>query len=309
MDRGIVNPGQLPLDTDFLFPQQAAMIGLGYALETILGQQTVVSGLGVSPTTVPSMSVTVARGSITALTNLESTAYGSIAADTTDQLMKMGINPSPQNIGPFAAPTTAGQSVNILVQASFVEADSVPVVIPYYNATNPAVPFSGPNNTGAAQNTRRRQTVNISTIVGTAATTGTQTTPTPTATPLAVITIAYGATSITSGNIIVHPLCPIRPGVANLSPTAGYRYNLDGTIEQWVATTLTTAGSGNTLFSVALPLAYPHAQVLCHSSWGGNAPPSPGSNASVILDNQHVQVGLNVSGAGSFAVTIRSLGN
>lgn len=284
------------------------MIGLGYLAEMILGDGTVVTGLGVSQTTVPSMSVTVARGAITDLTTLEATAYGSIGPDTTDSLLKMGINWTSQNLGPFTAPVTAGQSVNILVQAAFLEADTVPVVIPYYNASNPAVPFSGPSNSGATQNTRRKQTVALSTVVGTAATTGTQVTPTATATPLAVITIANGASSIVNANIAVHPACPRRPGLSAIGSTIA-RTNLDGTIEQFFTAALTTSGAGTQTFSVALPDPYPNVHTWAMAGWGGTAPPSNAGVAASPGDLGHVNISINCAGAATFGVAIQTIGH
>ena len=219
VDRPIVYPGSLPLDTDLLALAQNMMIDVGWLKQMILGTGTYVVGLGVTQTTVASFSVTVGAGAITSLTTLEATAYGSLSSDTTDNLVKMGINFAPTTVGPFTAPVVGGQSVNILIQAAFSEADGVPVVLNYYNASNPAAPYSGPANAGTSQNTRRRQTVTISSIVGTAAATGSQVTPTPTATPLAVITIANGAANI--ANMMEPPLPPV-PAVPPVVCTAAF---------------------------------------------------------------------------------------
>ena len=46
----------------------------------------------------------------------------------------------------LTAPTTAGQSISYLIEASFAEAASTAVALPYYNASNPSVAYSGPAN-------------------------------------------------------------------------------------------------------------------------------------------------------------------
>ncbi len=47
MDRNIVYPSAIPLDTDLLSVNKNAMIGLGFLAQAVLGTSTVVDGLGV----------------------------------------------------------------------------------------------------------------------------------------------------------------------------------------------------------------------------------------------------------------------
>lgn len=223
MDRSIVYAGSLPLDTDILYPQQAAMVALAGLTKMVMGTASTIDGLAVTQSAAPNMSVLVASGSITALVNLEPNAYGAINADNTNQIVKIGVNRGTTTLGPFTAPGTAGQSVNILIQAAFAEADGVPVVLPYYNASNPAVPYSGPSNSGTAQNTRRVQGVTLAAKIGTAATTGSQVTPSADSgyVPVAVVTIANGASSIVNANISVHPSAPyVRALLPAVTPIA-----------------------------------------------------------------------------------------
>jgi hypothetical protein len=76
-------------------------------------------------------------------------------------------------------------------------------VLPYYNASNPAQAYSGPNNLGTSQNTLRQDTVQLTLTAGVPATTGSQTTPaTPVGqTALYTVTVAYGASTVVAGNI------------------------------------------------------------------------------------------------------------
>jgi hypothetical protein len=221
MDRGLVYPGSIPLDTDLLNTNRNAMTALGYLAQAVFGTNTVVDGLSCTPTVPASLTVTVGPGSITALTVVDMLAYGSLAADTADPLVKMGINLAPTSFT-LSPPTASGRSVNYLIQAALQESDSDPVVLPYYNAANPTQPYSGPANSGIAQNTNRIQRVQLQLEAGAAANTGSQTTP-----PvdngwvgLYVITLSYGQTTVGAVNIVQLPTAPfvtwklpaLRPG-------------------------------------------------------------------------------------------------
>ena len=212
MDRNIVYPGAIPLDTDILTINRNTLIALGYLVQATLGSNTVVDGLACAPTSPASMSVTVGPGSITTLTTIDPLAYGALPADNTDPLVKMGINTTPTSFT-LTAPTSSGESIAYLIEASFLESDTDPVILPYYNAANPAQPYSGPSNSGAAQNTARIERVQLQVKSGAPAPTGTQATP-PVDSGwfgLYVITVAYGATSITAANIETLPTAPFIP--------------------------------------------------------------------------------------------------
>ena len=202
MDRKIIYPGAIPLETDLLATNRNAMVAIAALTNDLLGSSTSVGGLPCTPTSTPSMSVLVGAGTIYSLQNLDGTAYSSLGADTTHQVVKQGIMLDPATLS-CPAPATVGYSVNYLVQATFQEVDSNAVVLPYYNASNPAVAYSGPGNSGATQATDRLGQVVLSAKAGIAATTGTQTTPAPDAgyVGLWVVTVAHGQTTITSGNI------------------------------------------------------------------------------------------------------------
>ena len=192
MDRVINYPGAIPLDTDLLQTNKNTMIALGYAMQAILGTGTYVDGLACTPTSPPSLGVSVGTGSIYSLAGIDATAYGTLAADTADQILKQGIviGSTPFTITP---PSTSGQSVVYLVQAQFQEVDGGSVVLPYYNASNPAVAYSGPGGSGLAQNTNRQGKCILSLKVGTIAPTGSQVSPAPDAgyTGLWTITVPH----------------------------------------------------------------------------------------------------------------------
>ena len=225
MDRNIVYPGSIPLDTDLLATNRHAMVALGGLLRAVLGTSTVVDGLVVAPTTPASLAVTVGAGSVTQLATVDAAAYGSLAADTASALVKMGINLAATTLA-VTLPSSSGQSVTHLVEVAFQEADTDPVVLPYYNAANPAMPYLGPGNTGTAQNTRRVQRVQIQIKPGVPAATGTQVAPAVDAgwVGLATVTLAFGQASVIAGNIatlitapsLSYKLPDLRPGFATM---------------------------------------------------------------------------------------------
>jgi hypothetical protein len=225
MDRSIVYPGSIPLDTDLLNTNRNTMIALGALAQATLGTSTVTDGLAVAPTAPASLTITCGPGSITQLVTVDQNAYGSLAADTTDALLKMGVNLTSTSFT-LAAPTTTGQSIAYLLEAAFQESDTNPAVLPYYNAASPASPYLGPSNTGVAQATERIQRVQFQIKASAPAVTGTQVTPTVDSgwSGLAVITVAYGQTQITATNItqlagspaLQYKLPALRPGFSQI---------------------------------------------------------------------------------------------
>ncbi len=255
MDRTIVYPGSIPLDTDVLQLNRNTMIALGALMKAVLGTATVVDGLVVSPTTPNSLSVSVGPGSITAFAVVDTTPYGSLPADS-DGVLKMGVNREPTT-QTLSAPTVVGQSVAYLIEAAFLETDTNPLVLPYYNASNPAQPWLGPANAGSAQPTSRVQQVQLKAIPGVAAPTGSQLTPPVDAgwVGLAVVTLAFGQSTVGPGNIVPYVSAPVlqyhlpqlRPGYASLQAftTSGY-FTVPNGVSQAKVTVIGGGGAGGT---------------------------------------------------------------
>lgn len=212
MDRQIVYPGAIPLETDLLNTNKYAMMGLAKLSAAMMGSNTYLHGLACTPSSPASMVVNVAKGQIYSLQNVDGTAYSSLAADTTNTILKQGIILG-STLFTLTAPTTAGQSINYLIQVAYSDMDSGATVLPYYNASNPSVAYSGPNNSGTAQNTVRSGVCVVALKAGVAATTGTQTTPAPDTgyTAVWVVTVAQGASTVTASNITVAPNAPFLP--------------------------------------------------------------------------------------------------
>ncbi|MEE3500205.1 hypothetical protein [Acidiphilium acidophilum] len=225
MDRTIVYPGAIPLDTDILNINRNVLVGIGALSAAVLGTTMVADGLGCLPSVPASLTITLAPGSITQFGPVDANAYGSLAADTSEQIVKMGINLDPVTFT-LTAPVSSGQSVNYLIEATFAETDAGPVVLPYVNAANPSVPYSGPGNSGAAQNTARIERVQLQVKPGAAAAAGTQTTPAVDEgwVGLYVVTVNYGQSAITASDIAALPQAPfigfklpqLRPGFSSI---------------------------------------------------------------------------------------------
>lgn len=265
MDRNIVYPGSIPLDTDLLNAQKSTMIALGFLMHATFGSGTYFDGLPCTQTTVPSMSIQIGAGSVMSVSTVDNTAFGSLPPDVADPLIKMGINLATTTLL-LTAPTTTGYSINYLVEGAFQETDQTPLVLPYYNSTMPSVPFSGPANTGAAQNTQRLQRVNIQLKAGTPATTGTQTTPAVDGGffPLYVITVAYGAISVVNANISLAPGAPFVP----TKLTGGTFYKSGSGV--------TTTGNGDTInFATPFPTACTQVVITEASGGGWGGTPAP----------------------------------
>lgn len=203
MDRQQVYPGQILPETTLLNMAKDSMIGLAKLSAAILGTSTIANGLACTPNSPAALNVIVGAGEIYSLQNIDSTAFSSLASDTAHQIVKQGILLDPVTLA-TPAPATGGFSVVYLIQATFTETDSNPVVLPYYNASNPAQAYSGPANAGTTNNTVRKGLVTVTAKVGIAAATGTQTTPAPDAgyVGLYAVTVANGQASVVAGNIV-----------------------------------------------------------------------------------------------------------
>lgn len=202
MDRQIVYHLQNAVETDLLSTNRNVMIALGKLAGGLIGTAGAVNGLVVAPSSPAALTVRVGPGEIYQLGNVDNTAYSSLPADTANSVLKQGIALTAKTLA-CAAPATAGYSINYLIQATYQDVDTGSAVLAYYNASNPAQAYSGPDNSGAAQATLRAGTVVVNAKAGTAATTGTQVTPTADTgyIALAVVAVANGQATITSGNI------------------------------------------------------------------------------------------------------------
>ena len=224
MDRQIVYPGSIPLDTDILTIQRETMKAIGMLAQATLGSSPVFIGLSCLPTNPVSMSVQIGPGSLLQLQQVDLAAFGSLSADASP-LVKMGTNSNPMTLT-LSAPAGAGTSVVWLIEAQLAEVDATPVVLPYYNAADPSLPFSGPAGSGNAQATQRLQRVVFQAKAGYAAPSGTEAMPPPDAgwSPIALVVVDAGSEQIGANQIAQVPTAPslqyalpqLRPGFSNI---------------------------------------------------------------------------------------------
>ena len=152
MDRQIVYAGSIPLDTDLLYVQRNVQTAIGALARLVLGDGPVVDGLACVPGA-GAYQVSVGAGSWTGLLPGDSATFGALGQDVTP-VVRTGSLLSDVLLQ-LDGPPDAGHVTSWLVQATVVESDTGPVALPYWNAANPSVPYSGPGNSGAAQNTQR----------------------------------------------------------------------------------------------------------------------------------------------------------
>lgn len=239
MDRQINYPGQVPLETDLLQSNQNIMIGLAKLSQAIFGTSGMATGFGTTQTVVPSLNVLVAPGEVYSQQNLEATAVSSLPQDLAHSIVKQGILLDAATVA-ITPPGTPSFSVNYLIQVGYQDSDSGSTVLPYYNASNPSVAYSGPANSGAAQPTVRKGIAVVSAKAGTAATTGTQTTPAPDAGKLGlyVVTVANGAATIVNANISAYAGAPLLSAPVAKGRLLGIQvFSASGTYTPTVGTT------------------------------------------------------------------------
>lgn len=212
MDRQITYPGQLLAETSLLQATKDAMIGIAKLSAAMLGTSTIANGFAVVPTGPASLQVVCSPGEIYSLTPIDALAFSTLPADTTHSIVKQGILLDGVTLN-CPAPGTTGQSINYLIQATYQDTDSTPVLLPYYNSANPALPYSGMGNNGLPQNTARKGSAVVAVKAGASAVTGAQVTPPPDAgyVGLYVVTVAFGQTTITGGSISQYSGAPILP--------------------------------------------------------------------------------------------------
>ncbi len=223
MDRNIVYPGSIPLDTDILSINLNTMVALGYLMRATLGTTAAVDGLNCSSTVPPSLGVQVGAGSMIQSSVIDTTPYGSLSAVSSDPLMKMGILTTSLDFA-LEPPDGSGIAINYLVQATLQESDEGLSVLSYYNASNPSQPYSGPTNSGLPQATVRRQTVQLQIKTGAPSTIGTQLTPIADQgwIGLYYVTVLGGQSVINNDSITVLPSAPfLNWKLPNLRPGFG----------------------------------------------------------------------------------------
>ena len=184
MDRQIVYPGAVPLDTDLMLQSRHAMIGLGYLAKMIIGDGgCYADGFACAPG--QGLSVVIGPGSLSYPTVVDAGFVGSLPPDG-DPLVKLGVNTSPVTL------SIAGPGL-FMVSGCVLEAQAGDVVVAYYNAANPSQTLFGPSGNGTAQASVIQQRVSLSVTSGNGVPSGSL--------PLWTISVPADATTITSAMI------------------------------------------------------------------------------------------------------------
>lgn len=200
VDRPIVYVGELPRAEDFLGLAKDMLYGVGHLARAAIGPAPTafVSGLAISPTGPASLSIVIAGGSLYLSETVDATAYGVLGTDT-NTVVKQGILAAPVTLT-CTAPGTSGYSQNYLVEVGYLDSDTGAIVPPYYNSAYPQMPWNGAGGLGGSQNTIRQGELVVTLKPGTAAPSGSQTTPgaDPGYVGLWAIAVANMQTQITS---------------------------------------------------------------------------------------------------------------
>ncbi|WLD64696.1 hypothetical protein [Pseudomonas sp. OVF7] len=315
MDRQIVYPGQILPETTLLQMAKDAMSGNSKLAAAMLGTSTIANGFAVTPTGPASLQVVVAPGEIYAMANIDSLAFSTLPADTTHSILKQGILLDGVTLS-CPAPTTTGQSINYLVQATYQDQDSTPVLLPYYNSANPALPFSGMGNNGLTQNTARKGVAIVQVKAGASAASGSQVTPAPDSgyVGLYVVTVAFGQTVINSGNISQYAGAPLLPsGIIQSIQSGNTTFALDvGTVNACAATFSPAVTVSDSLV-LRFKAANTNTGATTFSPNGITAAPIVGGNHAAlqggeIIANGDVWVQWNSSIGGGSWVLVESSG-
>jgi hypothetical protein len=283
LDRPIVYTQEQGRSVDFLFAQRSIMVGIAKLAQAAFGSNTFVRGLAVSPNSPAALNVLVGIGEIYSMAQVDATTYGALAADTTDLILKQGLNMAAQTIA-TPAPSTAGYSINYLIEAQYQDQDTNPVVLPFYNSNNAQQPLNGQGGNGASLPTQRQGVCVVQAKAGVAATTGAQTTPAVDAgwTALAVVTVANGQSTVTSGNISVPSGVPQVTSLLQMLQSGSAIYAQDtstsaNTITLSLTPTVTTYGDGE-------PIRFKAANTNTGPvviNWGGGSIALNGANGAL----------------------------
>ena len=172
-----------------------AMVGIAQLAEAVLGEGPFLNNLQCTEATVPDLTVYLEPGEIYSMQNIDDTAFGPIAADTTHQILKTGVLLD-QEIIPLTAPATPGDSIIYLIQVEFSEIDDQSESRPYYGGSP------------AATLTRRADLLDYN--VKASAPSPTPTPPTPDAGFVGawLVTVDNGQTAILNSDIVAYPNAP-----------------------------------------------------------------------------------------------------
>jgi hypothetical protein len=253
VNRRFVYPGQIPRDKDILTAQTETMRLVGNLLADVLDSEidttsdTYVTRLGgFVPSYLGTMNMTLGAGRIYEFGALDTTAFGSVTADSRT-LFRVGQTDA-QTLSFAAAPATAGWSRIDLVQVKLDYLDTNNTVLLYYNSANPSQPYSGVGNNNVAQSQDRVLNATVAIKAGTAALSPTAPTPDAGYVALYHMTIAQGQTAVAAGNISLATNCALLAGLGKQHHTGAVgsapKIQLNGASEVQGVLPLANGGTG-----------------------------------------------------------------
>lgn len=198
---------EVPYELDTLRTNLYQKTDLGFLIQTVLGtglnNPLLAAGFPCSPISPPGLSVTVGPGIIYKFDFLIPNAWSVIPQDINPdhRIYKSYINFDTQTFS-TPAPVTAGNSIIYLIQGVPEEKDVNVVSRPYFNSADPQSPIY------ESQSDTRLDFTQLGIKPGVESPSPTPPTPDAGYTALYYVTVAYGQTSITSGDIAVVPGSP-----------------------------------------------------------------------------------------------------
>ncbi|KTS09740.1 hypothetical protein SB2_11845 [Methylobacterium radiotolerans] len=252
--------GQVPRALDNLLLGRFAMVGLAKLSEAVLGTNTVVPAGAFAVTPGGGLNIAIGPGQVYQLESIEPTTESALNTDG-HQVLKQGVALDAQTIT-LTPPSAAGYAQNFLIQVAYADIPAGSTVLSFQNPTpvlDPStnaykyVTYPGPGGNGAQSYTILQGGVSVIPKAGTAAPAGSQSTPSPDPgyVGLYVVTLAFGVTSISSGNIAGYsgaPFIPTTlPGVPAGVQAGSWTYGVDvGSADNYVVNLSPNTGSIST---------------------------------------------------------------
>lgn len=206
--RRLVYDGEIPRTLDFLEPQTTAMVALGrLAVDLLFGQadpaaisvSTLIAGF--KPSYPGGLVVNLEAGRMYGLQQVDPTSVGDLPIDTRIAFKQFDAEATTYTFG--APPATVGFSRIDLIEAQFVQEDTDPEQLLYWNSAASDQPWLGPNNTGTTDFLNRKCSVHLQIKVGTASASPTAPTADAGWTALFYVTVPHGLVNITSAQFAV----------------------------------------------------------------------------------------------------------
>ncbi|WP_240775325.1 hypothetical protein [Neokomagataea tanensis] len=159
MDRVIVYPGSVPVDTDILRIGRYTKSALGNISDLVFGPN-VKAAIGLSCTPSPDgLFVVMGPGAINAPGPLDGTNFGGVGGGLPADLSPVSVQYINQSNVAVPVPTT-GAAFTVYALCSEQDVDAV--TLPFYNINNPSQTQAGPANSGAMLPTRRSAVMTFS---------------------------------------------------------------------------------------------------------------------------------------------------